>query len=91
MFSIDKVLLPLSRDKTRWAAYCDSCLVGSFVFRGENDRTSRYVAVAHLRSLGWTHEVPKDIPEAGKGIAGQAWTGETFCFECTSMRARRQA
>ncbi len=85
------MLLPLSRDKKTWAAYCDACLVGSFVYRHENDRIARYVAAAKLRAIGWTHEVPKDIPEASKGIAGHAWTGETFCFECSSMRARLRA
>jgi hypothetical protein len=83
------VLLPLSRDKATWAAYCDACLVGSFSYRFENERTARYATVAKLRSIGWTHEVPKDIPEASHGIANHAWTGQTFCFECSQERVRQ--
>jgi hypothetical protein len=86
------VLLPLSRDKTAWAAYCDSCLIGSFVYRFDdhNDRTARYAAVAKLSAIGWTHEVPKGIPDASRGIASHAWTGQTFCFECSESRARQR-
>ncbi len=81
------MLLPLSRDKTAWAAYCDSCLVGSFVYRLDNERTARYAAVTQLSAIGWTHEVPKDIPQASHGIASHAWTGQTYCFECSQARA----
>jgi hypothetical protein len=81
----------LSRATATWAAYCDECLVGSFPFKGANERIARYEAVAKLRSLGWTHEVSRDTPESGKGLAAHAWTGETFCFECSSRRARKRA
>jgi hypothetical protein len=85
------MLVHLSRRKTTWAAYCDECLIGSPVIAWDDPRSSRAWAVAKLRALGWTHAVPPDLPEAGQRVAESAWTGETFCFECTAARARARA
>lgn len=85
------MLVTLSWRKTQWAAYCDACLVGSSVVVWDDPRTARGWAVAKLRALGWTHEAPPDLPPAGQRIAESAWTGETFCFECSSSRVRMRA
>ena len=67
--------MPLSRDKKTWAAYCDACLVGSFVYAFDNERTARYAAVAKLHGIGWTHEVPRAIPPASPVAASPPTRG----------------
>jgi hypothetical protein len=85
------MLMPLSRRKTTWAAYCDNCLIGSPVIVWDDPRSARLWAVAKLGALGWSHLVSPEVPASGKAIAEQAWTGETYCFECSSVRARARA
>ena len=68
-------------------------LIGSFAFTYEDVAIARRFAVEKLRALGWTHEAPSGLPPSGRDAAESAWTGETFCFECSAARrseARRE-
>jgi hypothetical protein len=80
------MMMPLERGKRTWAAFCDRCLIGSFPFTHDDTRIARRFAVEKLRALGWTHEVPSGLPPGGRDAAEGAWTGETFCFECSAAR-----
>jgi len=82
------MLVPLSRRRTVWAAYCDACLVGSPPIPFDAPHLARQWAIGKLGALGWTHVMPPNLPPAGARIAAAAWTGETFCFECSSRAAR---
>ncbi len=86
------MLLPLSRRKTVWAAYCDACLIGSPVVTFDAPHLSRAWAVSKLRALGWLHVAPRGLPDEGHRMSESAWTGETFCIDCASnQRMRKQA
>ena len=81
-------MMRLSRDRRTWAAWCDRCLIGSYASTHADAQIARRFAVEQLRSLGWTHDVPTGLPPDGRHIAESAWTGETFCFECSGRRRR---
>lgn len=85
------MILPLTRRRTSWAAYCDECLIGSPVIVFDAPHLARAWTVEKLRGLGWTHVAARGLPPDGLKLAESAWTGETFCFECSAVRARRRA
>jgi hypothetical protein len=84
------MMMRLSLDRRTWAAWCDRCLIGSYASTHADVTLARRFAALQLRSLGWTHVAPPGLKPDGQQIAESAWTGETYCFEC-SMRLRRDA
>ena len=89
------MLLPLTRRRTSWAAYCDACLVGSPVITVDDPQLghlARAWAAQRLGGMGWFHVAPDGLGPSGREMAATSWTGETFCFECAgNMRMRRRA
>ena len=74
------MLLPLST--TRYAAWCNRCLRGSEVISCGAVAVARFVAIEHLRCIGWLHVAPADVPAAGRQDCVRLWSGETYCPEC---------
>ena len=88
------MLMPLTRRKTSWAAYCDACLIGSPAFTFDAPPLARSWAINKLRALGWVHLAGPGLPAQGRALAEASWTGETYCFECANnakMRVPRAA
>jgi hypothetical protein len=80
------VLLPLST--TRFAAWCDRCLRGSEVVSCGAVPVARFVAIEHLRCVGWLHVAPADRQGPAREECLRMWSGETYCPECAGSIAR---
>ncbi len=72
-------------------AWCDRCLRGSPMHTFDAPLVARFFAVEELRAAGWVHVVDKSLATKGaRDDAERAWSGATYCPEC-SARARARA
>jgi hypothetical protein len=85
------MLMPLSPRKLSWAAYCDTCFVGSLVIACDQPERTRSFAIEKLRLFGWTHTPPRELAGRENSSAESEWRGETFCVECSRAMQRARA